>query len=741
MSIDLTPTSALDLSLRGSTGSFKVGSPTGDAPLQVKYFLTHVGLNFDSGSDEKLLKELAPVREIFDFKRLDFDELMQRDIDDSRVSSELIPYILDEKTKDLIKFFPPIVVMALPILSDRNKPDDYYSNVKVGEESYERSGIKKWLVTRSGEIGSEVFQFEQPVTEQGPLSHDLVTLSFNTSKCRLVIVDGQHRAMALLALYRNLKDGWSDANRKPFESYYSEWTPDFISRFDLHDIHLPMIICTVPSLDKTYQGDYNLKKACRSIFLTLNKSARPVSRSRNLLLDDNDLISSFMRKTLSIIKNSDGDLRSGNCMGIHCVELDQKSDKLKITSPVAITGVTHFYYIIEHLLLSRSGDSDGVSARSGRFSSRTDFMEAKARLECLDELGQDVANSIRRNLFSSGVEEKLSIKFYEKYGSEMVRAFTKFKAFDAHNAAAIALKESLGSHSDVHLKPMLFDGQGMSRVFEDHREKLGTRLDQGYFNTDVPKIIEIKKQLDETSSRLNDSIRMFKKTRIEKYLEDIPKQKKENDDGDIEPKLQRICNSWFENIFSSIAFQAALICGFFDEVESYELACDPVRVDTGKEFELYLLSLDRFFVPTTFPKLKVLITLLEGRAEGDTAMNLTVVQSSPETFRNVVYWGEMQPDQWPKYKYLMLECWTPADADFKDFVTRRLADSRKQVFIALYHKIKKNYLAENSILEDNLTRPQLDYVFTTSFDAYSVFLKLLGKASSINKPDMRAALS
>ena len=74
-------------------------------------------------------------------------------------------------------------------------------------------------------------------------------------------------------------------------------------------------------------------------------------------------------------------------------------------------------------------------------------------------------------------------------------------------------------------------------------------------------------------------------------------------------------------------------------------------------------------------------------------------------------------------------------------MTRRLADSRKQVFIALYHKIKKNYLAENSILEDNLTRPQLDDVFTTSFDAYSDFLKLLGKASSINKPDMRAALS
>lgn len=119
---------SFDLFLKGNTGSFKVESGDIYQSLEVKYFSTHVGFNFVLDSDEKLLKELAPVREIFDPQQLDFDEIMQRDIDDARVSNELIPYILDDKTKDLMKFFPPIVVIVLPISDDINKPEAYYPN-------------------------------------------------------------------------------------------------------------------------------------------------------------------------------------------------------------------------------------------------------------------------------------------------------------------------------------------------------------------------------------------------------------------------------------------------------------------------------------------------------------------------------------------------------------------------------------------------------------------------------------
>lgn len=59
---------------------------------------------------------------------------------------------------------------------------------------------------RSGEVGSEAFQFEYPMVDKRPHNFDYVRLKLNSNRVRLVIIDGQHRAMALLALYRNLKD-------------------------------------------------------------------------------------------------------------------------------------------------------------------------------------------------------------------------------------------------------------------------------------------------------------------------------------------------------------------------------------------------------------------------------------------------------------------------------------------------------------------------------------------------------
>lgn len=214
MALRLRRETALDLNLEGTVGSFRVGTGSGGSrSLEVKYLLTHVGLNFATSSNDKLLSALAPVREIFDFQSLDFDEIMQRDIDDARVSAELVPYLLDEQSKDMIKLFPPIVIVVMPIREGRTQPESYYPEVSIETLDPEGDREHPVLSTRSGAVGSEVFQFEQPIDNGRPLTSDLVRLKLNTHRTRLVIVDGQHRAMALLAIYRNLKDQWSDERR------------------------------------------------------------------------------------------------------------------------------------------------------------------------------------------------------------------------------------------------------------------------------------------------------------------------------------------------------------------------------------------------------------------------------------------------------------------------------------------------------------------------------------------------
>ena len=744
----LGATSALDLYLKGSVGSFKVGNTSKIASLEVKYILTHVGLNFEGGQDEKLLRELAPVREIFDFRSLDFDEIMQRDIDDSRVSADLIPYILDDSSKDLIKFFPPIVVMVLPIEDDRNKPADFYPKVEKTEEERQNdpSGVIDWQVIQSGNKGKEVFRFEQPILEGDPQQHDLVSLNVNTSKCRLVIVDGQHRAMALLAIYRNLKDDWSDSRRKPFESYYQEWTPDFIKKFNLKEISLPMIVCTVPELDRTYGdegGNYDLKKASRSIFLTLNKHARKVSRSRNLLLNDSDLVSSFMRHVLSKIKNEDKNYLAESSIEIHNVELDQAGDKTTISSPMALTGVSHLYYLIEHLLLD-SGDVNGVRKREGRFSTRSTgeyFTNALERLDCENLLGSVASNSITRNIFSVNDAEVLTDQFMKRYGSNILKAYSQFAPFESFARATQNTKNETLKHADVHIKPMLFDGQGIARVFDEHRKSLEHRISEGYFKHDVPKIESFKESLRDTDSNYRDAVSNFKSDLTIQYLHSLPQsvygEKKDGTFVTFE-SANKFTDVMYSQVMSVIAFQAALICGFYTEYEKASADFSGnLALDLVNEFSVYLEQIGGFFKPTSFSKVKGLISLFIGTPTGAKFSDLSIVEKTPSTFRNVVFPGEMTPDEWPKYKYLMLELWSPNNDEFSARLDEERRTCREQVFSSLFSRNIRSHCQENSIKEEDLDDSERTKLFNTSFDNYREMLRNINKLQDVSKTDFQ----
>src|SRR3984957_5559069 len=107
-------TSVLDLPVEGALGTFSVTPAAPDAPsIPVKYIQTHITFDLDGGQKERLFQNLAPVREIFQTKDLGFEDLMQRDIDDGRVSTELIKYLLEPGAA--VKFFPPIVAVVVPV--------------------------------------------------------------------------------------------------------------------------------------------------------------------------------------------------------------------------------------------------------------------------------------------------------------------------------------------------------------------------------------------------------------------------------------------------------------------------------------------------------------------------------------------------------------------------------------------------------------------------------------------------
>lgn len=521
-------------------------------------------------SNEALLSHIAPVREIFDLNELDFDEIMQRDIDDARVASELIPYLLDEQSVDLVKLFPPIVVIVLPIKEEDNTPAKLYPEVteEIIEEKKDIGEAGQYIL-RSGSIGREVFQLEQPISDGERLKHDLVRLRLNTNKTRLVIVDGQHRAMALLALYRNLKDQWSDEKRAPFKQYYSQWTNKYIQKFNLKEINLPVILCTFPSLNTEYNGE-------------------------------------------------------------------------------------------------------------------------------------------------------LIIAFLEK-----------FAMYDKHNQAVLKLKQEISSYSDRQVEAILFQGQGISRVFKAHIASLKNKIKEGEF-ANIPEIESIIENLSATENRVQNALgeaapsvtAYFEQNRAELCIEQVTdKSKLKNPETkQIINELVAWFNSFYHNVLTTVAFQTALVCTFFEatEVVINKIHDADIKINTKELSNNYVEQLNSFFTPKTCSELKKLIKVFNGEIEGEILH--WKIKSVNYTFREIVYRGEMNPAHWTKYKYLILEIWHPENEFLRDVVNEEREKCRKQIFPELYKLNKFQYCKIKSKLEENLTQEEKTNIFMETFDSYNQFL-------------------
>ena len=227
----------------------------------------------------------------------------------------------------------------------------------------------------------------------------------------------------------------------------------------------------------------------------------------------------FLRTCLSKVKYKDQ--RSLYSFRITNVELDQSDkDKLKIVSSIAITGVSHLYYIIEHLMLNDGSEVKGVKPRSGNFSKRKDLESYLCffRLDGRNLLGSELADATKRDNFTTLSGETLAKEFNKRYGDFIVQIFEKFLPYEIHNKAVLNLEYKVESNEDRQLKPILFEGQGIIRVFDSHRDYLKSEIKEGKF-INIPEVESISKKLDATAERVFKAIEKFKENRVELYIE------------------------------------------------------------------------------------------------------------------------------------------------------------------------------------------------------------------------------
>jgi hypothetical protein len=197
--------------------------------------------------------------------------------------------------------------------------------------------------------------------------------------------------------------------------------------------------------------------------------------------------------------------------------------------------------------------------------------------------------------------------------------------------------------------------------------------------------------------------------------------------GEFAPLLHEAINELFDNTFATQAFQAALVCGFFEIIESAESKAhaEQKELDRNALFEEYIECLNKFYAPKSASSMKDLVrAFFYDLPDGHADQWKPVL--SEHTFRGVVAPHEMKPDEWPKYRYLNLELWQSTEPVVESTRTEVLELCRKQAFQNLFSRQVKRFCQTEQRHQDDLSSEDRKKLLGRTMGIYDSFLKSLG---------------
>ena len=438
--------------VHGSFGEFTIDDGS-SSTIRAKYILTKIKPGSDGTPECELASQMLPWREIFDVEELGFDELLQRDLDDSRVAHDLIPYLLGE-SGNRAKFFPPILAVIVPRKPVGSGIEEFYPPRNVPDEPVEEY--------ESVEEYGDLFDFKR-LKWDGKRT-PFAELSYNRQRSAFIIVDGQHRAMAVLALHRQLTQNWGD---NVFESYYAHIS---VTPEQVENIELPTCIIYFPDLHEgnrvSVGTGHDLSSVCREIFLVVNRSAKRVSESRELLLDDEDIAARILRRTLSALKNRGEDQAElARIYSIAYEDSDMEagqreviSGHLEYSSAIALHKI---HSAISFGLEEAFKLDDYVDISDGR---RTKNKNRPAEILLGTSVGSHgiLERYSGKSLPPDEVDEVVK-RLGDLADTALVSLFDKFRPFKVHNSQLRSLRMRL---SDVHTRTQIEHKKASSLIFE-----------------------------------------------------------------------------------------------------------------------------------------------------------------------------------------------------------------------------------------------------------------------------------
>ena len=632
------------IEVQGVLGTFKVPG----ADLRVEYILTYVPLDGQTVNG-KLLNLLVPVREVFDQQDLDFDHLLQRDLDDFRVSREMVPYLLGKTSSDP-RFFPPIVAVIVP--KDGKKIKELYPKCR---EEIEKDGDFKLKVFKYGDVFSVKREKQGEQLAQSP-----VDLCIHPANAKLVIVDGQHRAMAMLATYRNAQNEWGGIE---FQYFYQ--TDEEIESLDLSQIHLPVCIAYFPELTEDSQTTTtrNLTIACRKFFLDVNRNAHQPSKARQILLNDTDLVACFTRHLFNMVQSN---TKTGP-LQLHHTEYDNPQDQIPISRPFALTDVYTLYNVIHSVLLmtGKRVDTMTISPSGGKLPQENERLQQELDLENVlteedkDDLRIEIPK-IQRDEYPKLAEKILCQCFEKIWGQTIVSSLSKFFPFSTHIKAVDHVLEKhrpyMGVNEIAHT--CLVEGQGLRHTLErqqqsDKKERRQHRQ-KGGEDSDLEKAWEALREIEMD----------FEEHRARLYLQRSPKA------DDI-----KMVNRIFD-CFRSSAFQNGLFMGFAYMKSKIEIT-DPQEF--ASMVDKWIKRINKKFQDTNGVK--------EVLFDYENHKSLRSIYKSS---------GGLTPSDWPFFRYLILELLGVRGGKDLRIIKEAQKVGRPKLYERLYNRKQKELSSEEN---------------------------------------------
>jgi hypothetical protein len=670
-------------SMFGTYGEFAVG--LGPNKIGAKYLLTKIRPGNQGSWENHLASKMAPWREIFQVEELSFDELIQRDLDDSRVAHDMIPYLLGESGHHA-RFFPPVLAVLVP-------------------RKERGSGIAPRYPQSSsdGKKFGDLFDFDQ-VTMDGQLS-PLGVINYNAQQAAMVIVDGQHRAMAVLALHRQLNKSWQS---DPFAPYYNhiEVTSEAVAH-----IELPVCVIYFPDIHEGNQGlkdaGIDLVTVCREIFTVVNKSAKPVGKSRELLLNDEDFAAFMMRRTLTKLKGRTN--LGSEAARIYSFAFGDEensaggqvlSGRVEYSSAVAIHkmhGAAGFAMPAAFGLLNSADVTDGRFVRNS--TRPVDLLTGVDPTKSLKTIGKRSAKTHLPAIGTAIVD-----KIGDITDSVVLPLFDKLRPFVAHNEAMRELLEALNdpaARADLiqsKCKSLLFEGSGARAVFEEHMDRLKKRKDD-LVDAGGPVPPHLDPQIvycEAVAKALENCEETLKLNRAFKLFNIDPANFQNREKGEVERDI-KVLRALAKSIFDAVAtqaFQIGYLMAALTAIEritpagaSYDVRAKNARFISA----LYLGGLNSLFaVDSTKHK-----TLAGYASEA----RVNAFDGSKDGFRGLLQAGnvrELNEKQWEYFRFIVLEVVHSKRAF--DKVSEVLADSEWTDQVRSYRKTLPELLRDTELL-------------------------------------------